>query len=199
MKKITFLLLIISVFSFGQRIKFETFHNNYLNKDFSVFVVPNNKNYFLNIGLPPKENLTNFIYVDVYSKSFESFKNSFLEAKNKFSEWKKTSTQNNITDVSKEIEIKTEKFGFSFVFGDTIYSGFKPMKLSFKYLVEDSKPFLVFYSNGFVSANNQFIRTNGFELRFEDENEIDEFLAKISPEKVIKFLEDKNKTENLLK
>lgn len=183
--------------------KFTTYINSYAQKEFEISVAFDEKN---------REKFT--LYIDAYSlekvhdkggfkveeKELDGFLKAIQEAKAKYIEWVQTAKQNNVTDVTKNMEIKCKAGGY-FLYGREWEFQFM-IKPVFKFMVMKSgnelKYILSVHTGQLTSSSNQYMKVDGFLLLFENTEEVDAFTSELTFEK-IKAFRDKPKSQDLFK
>lgn len=191
-------MILITGFSFGQRLKYTEYYNSYENKKYSIFInYRSPEKYNISVGLPSNDIIAEWVYVEVNNKNINDFRNSFFDAEKKFNEWKTISENEKINDVSKPMKINSKDYNFSFVYGDTLYTT-RSRSLDFKYSIEKGISYLIFYVNGLVSPTNSYMRMNGFTLRFKDNNDVNDFLSVVDNDKISEFIRNDIKNKSLL-
>ncbi|GAB0155903.1 hypothetical protein CHRYSEOSP005_11650 [Chryseobacterium sp. Alg-005] len=196
-KKLILLLLFISFFSFAQRAKFSEYFNSYKDKSYSLFIDYKKDKYTVWVGLPSNDLISDFTYVQFTNKDNVEFLNAFKLAQNKFNEWKKVNDKEKLNSVVKDMDIESKKFHYSFVLGDNLYNT-NSDKLKFKFIVENDIPYCVFYAKGLASSTNSYIRMNGFELRFSNDEDFSNFFEKLKKESILSFIEKDEHKKKLL-
>jgi hypothetical protein len=195
MKKIilTSIFALITILSFSQE-KLASYKNSFFDDEFNILITKEEKGKFkLFIMALSIDNLYKEVGFILSEKEINNFRNKLTEAKTKFGSWKQTAIENNVSDLGKEMNIKCNTLGF---FGTS--SGWKfdyTVECEYEFKIITSKSYLILRSQKLVSSDNQFIDHEGFLLIFQNENEIDDFLSKISDEKISKYIKQEYKSE----
>ena len=108
-------------------------------------------------------------------------------------------TDNNVEDLSKDIDTKKVRALSGFVYGREWHFDFNTL-LNFRFKILNGKYLLILENaHKLQASDNQYIDYDGFFIIFKDVEEIDDFLSKVTEEKVIKFFEENSNKEDLFK
>ena len=134
------------------------------------------------------------------NKRYQGFIDALNHAKIKYQEWVKTAKENNVTELDKEMKIKSKVAGFFLYGGDWHFQYLVNLTFDFKILESDGeiKYLLIIRSGKMQSSSNQFMDVDGVVLVFSSDSEIEEFTNAISLEK-INELKNKPKSDDLFK
>ncbi|PKP33898.1 MAG: hypothetical protein CVU00_09285 [Bacteroidetes bacterium HGW-Bacteroidetes-17] len=198
-------LVFLSLTSFSQK-PFETYTMEYL-KD--------GKEYTIDIAIDTTKKDDFSLYTDMYStdastkslgiiitnKNYESFIEALNAAKAKYIEWTKVAKENNVKELRKEIEVNAKNIKGYFLYGSKWKFDYS-ISLSFTFSVislESGLKYVLIVGTGKMTASdNQFMETDSGLIVFSNVNEIDDFLSKITLDKINEF-KTKPKKEDLFK
>lgn len=198
MKKLLFFFILISGFAFGQRLQYSEYFNSYENKNYKIFLTYRSpEKYTIYISLPSRDIMSDWVYVEVGSKNLDSFKKSILDAKIKFDEWNIISDKAEIKQVSNKMNIASQKYVYSFTYGDNLILT-PARKLSFRYTINEKESNLELYEDLLVNLSNTYMRTRGFSLVFKNESDFDNLLSKLNSIAITEFINTDIKNKNLL-
>ena len=198
----TILLLILPFFLSAQD-KFTTYQNSFGGKnvkDIRISLEDKGK-YTLYIEAIPMDKLfTDPGGINLSEKQNPEFIKALDQAKLKYDEWVKTAKDNNVTELRKDIDVKSISGAF-FKTGSDWNFQFK-VNLSFRFLILKSKDevkYLLTINTGkLTSSSNQFTNVDGFSIIFSSDDEIEKFKEAISITKINEFIA-KPKEKDLFK
>lgn len=130
------------------------------------------------------------------SNQIEELRQSLLQVKSKYEEWCKVAKENNIKEMSKEMDIKlpstticwsSSKWFFSF-----------DNKLTPKFLILDNGKFVVAFMKKAISSSNKYIDETIYWI-FSDTKEFDELASKLDINAIETRLNEKENTSELFK
>lgn len=137
------------------------------------------------------------VCLDIPSKSIPDFITFLNTAKQTYSKWQETAKANNVTELTKDIEIKNFKCGAAFVYGDWNFDF--NILLSPRVKIVDGKMLLIIGTGELQSSSNQFMKHDGLLLAFTNTNEVDDFIGKLNLSKARALFSKKNNTDALFK
>ena len=138
--------------------------------------------------------------IGITKKQYPDFINAINEAKVKYEEWVKTAKDNNVKELSKQMDIKCKVSG-NFIYGKDWHFQFTVNPtFNFKIIEDESdlKYLLIFRTGELTSSSNQYMKVDGFALVFTSTAEIDAFTKAISIEAIDEFIK-KPKEKDLFK
>jgi hypothetical protein len=129
----------------------------------------------------------------------QDFLNAIAEAKLKYEEWIKIAKENNVKDLYKPMNIKS-KVDTYFSYGKWQFHYDVDLIFAFNVLESSSGLYytLTISTGELKSSSNEFMKVDGFYLRFSSPNEIDTFTNEISMQKINDFM-NKPKVKDLFK
>ncbi len=204
---VTTLLLcsIITLQSYGQE-DYETYRMSYLTTpdDFKISVTGGAKQkvifYIGAIDIKTAEiNKIGIRLEDMLEN--ERFRDYVNECKAKYIEWKDVAIKNNVTKLSKEMEIKSPKMGaYWYHYNGWEFDDNVRLRAVFKIVESDSRIqyLLLFYTQELQSISNEYITSDGPTIVFNSSEEIEDFVEKLDFVKAREFLEAP-KVEDLFK
>lgn len=192
------LLVFVGFKSFGQE-KFSDYQNSYPKETYNIRIDSKDKERFS-------------LFIDVFSldrvhevggflinqKNYPAFIKAINDAKAKYEEWVNTAKINKVDELIKSMSFNSEAKAY-FLFGDKWqFQDYVNLKFDFRIIEEDGEInyYLMILSGELTSSSNQFMKINGLALVFSSTKEIEDFLSKISKEKIDVFL-NKPKKEAL--
>ena len=134
--------------------------------------------------------------ISIESDKLEEFKQSLVQMKEKFEEWSKVATDNNVTEMSKEMGIKFPSTTFCWLSSKWFFS-FR-QKVNPKFLILDNGNHVAFFVKKVESSSNEYIDET-FYWVFSNSEEFDELISKLDYEKIKSELEKKESASDLFK
>ena len=203
MKKIIFTVLISMLVSFGvfAQEKFTTYDNTYAKKTYDIQLsIKDNDKFTLYIDAMSLDNLHETGGFMIDNKKYQGFIDALNQAKIKYQEWVKTAKENNVTELDKEMKIRSKVSGFFLYGGDWHFQYLVNLTFDFKILESggETNYLLIIRSGEMQSSSNQFMDVDGVVLVFSSDSEIEEFTNAISLEKINEF-KNKPKSDDLFK
>lgn len=194
MKKLIYILaMTLAQAGFGQ-LKYESYKMSYSEKIYAIQVAEDGEVYIDIHSLDQSTRKVGFI---MKLKDIPDFISCLETSKAKFVEWKKVAIQNNVKEVKKPLDCTIETDAF-FTYGDWQFdfnvqpeSIFMVMPLS----NGTTKYIHVIRSGKLVSSKNDYIESDGGAIIFQSAAEFDDFIAKIRPEAIQKFLDSRPKED----
>ncbi|WP_288370319.1 hypothetical protein [uncultured Algoriphagus sp.] len=198
MKKLLIILALgnfVSISSFAQE-KYTTYYSSYFDKDYEIDVSFKDNKLGLYIDLAGLDRLRETGGISINDKSYDGFMENLQFARSKYEEWIKVAIENDVRDLTKDVELKTEVITGYFVSGGEYTFDFS-VRPSFDFKILDDEKglrhLLIFRTGELESSSNRYITASDFVMVFSSLEEMDEFIELISKEKLNEF---KNKTSD---
>jgi hypothetical protein len=181
--------------------KFNTYENSYIQKTYPIQIsVKDKDDYSLYIDAFSLDKIHSDGGITIKKEQYQDFVKALTEAKGKYEEWVKIAKENNIKEFDKSMNISSVVDGY-FMYGAKWNFQFGVF-LKFDFIVREIggnvQHLLLVKTGELQSSRNEYIKVDGFALVFTSAKEIDEFLAKISVDKINEF-QNKPKKEDLFK
>ncbi len=132
-------------------------------------------------------------------KRYDKFITAFKSAKEKYIEWQETAKQNGVKTMNKRLNIVNRQDAFFYSASKRIIC--RNVDLFFVFSITENNGesvcLLLVGTTKLKSSNNQFITHDGGMLVFKSADEIENFINKISEEKLNTFLSDSKNTEKV--
>lgn len=192
MKKLLFAIMLVPiVFTSHAKSFVGTYTLSFFNKSFNVEAGVINKGKFP-IYIDVVGETSEKAYISVDSKDLEKFKQSLLSMKDKYIEWSKIATDNNVSEMSKFMDIKFPPVA---IFWETSKIHFSVNnKLNPVFSVSESGHSAII-AVPTKSATNRYITENIY-WAFSTPEEIDELISLLDIEKITSIIsETKNLTD----
>jgi hypothetical protein len=137
--------------------------------------------------------------ISIDSSKYKIFIESINQAKLKYIDWIKTAKDNNVKEVTKQMEISCKADAY-FEYGDTQFQFDDPLDFEFKIIGSNGilKYLLTINTGALQSSSNEFMKVDGFALVFASVNDIDNFVNAISEQKINDYV-NKPKSKDLFK
>lgn len=130
-------------------------------------------------------------------EKMKSLVDNLGDALSTYVEWDSISVANNVTDLNKELSIKSEKFESAFIYGSSWnFDYVVRLSYTFKHM-DDGKPVLIVRTGELQSGSNQYIDSDGGVFVFSSEDEIEEFIDSLDRRHVENYFNKKQNTESL--
>ena len=166
-----------------------------------------NKNYEIEASKGKSDDFTVYIQVNaersttkanymIKSSKLNEFKDALIATKDKYVEWSKVAKDNNVTDMSKEMDIKFPNVDIAWLGSKWFFSFGK--KLSPKFLILKDGQHVVAFVNKSTASSNQYIDETTYWV-FADVKEFDEFIEKLDFDKIKSKLEKSESKAELFK
>lgn len=198
---ITLFALLFTATNVKAQEKFSTYENSFVQKTYPIQISVKEKDDFvLYVDAFSLDKIHSDGGITIKSNKYQDFLNALTEAKGKYEEWVKTAKENNIKELDKSMTISSVVDGY-FLYGTKWNFQFGVfLKFDFRVREIDGKVqhILLVKTGELQSSSNQFMTVNGFALIFTSTQEIDDFLSKISMDKIKEF-QNKPKKEDLFK
>lgn len=173
-----------------------TYTSSYFNKTYDIEAseIKNDK-FSVYIGVTA-ENSSTKAMIEVESDKLEDFKQALLQTRDKFVEWSKVAKENNVKDMSKEMEVTFPSISVCWL-GSKWFFSFGE-KLKPKFLILDNGNFVVSFYKKVTASSNEYIDEKIYWV-FSDSKEIDELISKLDVEKIKAKLQENVKAADLFK
>jgi hypothetical protein len=191
------LLTITTVESYAQE-KFTTYDNTYIGKTFDIKLSLEVEDLY--IDAMSLDELYDKGGIRIKKNQHQDFLNAMAEAKTKYKEWVKTAKENNVRELNKSMDIKSE-VGSYFLYGsEWKFQLLVNLTFDFEILENEGELtyLLIIRTGELKSSSNEHLKVDGFLLIFSSVDEIDAFTNKISRQKIDAFI-DKPKEKDLFK
>lgn len=190
--KTIFLALVLVVASIvGAQEKIDSYKSEFTGETYDILFAldENQKHFTLYVDLFSLDKYTPTGGIFMSNSSNERFYKALTDAKKKYAEWIAVAKENNVTQVSKDMDTECTVAGY-FYYGDKWRFQWR-LDIDFRFkITEGAKEYLLIINTGKItSSENEYIDHKGFALVFTSPEEVDEFLAKISPEKMSQSVE----------
>lgn len=206
MKTLIFLLvyvfLSINLFSQTDYCKYD---NSYEEKTYKITLnIFKNNTYSVNIYAQPIDRLIDNGGFEISQNQLDGFLSNLNFAKQKYIEWDSIARVNNVSEISKKIDLKSQKIRGYFYFGNSWDLDYYVLP-NFEYRIipsEDStshKRLLIVRTGELQSSTNEFTKCDGFALVFTSVEEITNFINLISKDKIDSFILKNPNKEDLFK
>ena len=194
----TLIMSLMTLMSFGQE-KYSTYFHLANASAYNVLIsYPDyDDGYLLWVEMMPINKRSEIGGVIIPEDGHSLFISAFNEAKLKYTEWVNTAKENNVTDLRKSMSYKAVVGGF-FKYGGT-WNFQAVVNLTFEFAIVNNIYLLIARTGNLTSSSNQFVTHDGFWFMFENEEEINDFLNILSPEKVVEFTNNRSKSNDLFK
>lgn len=134
----------------------------------------------------------------VEGKEVDAFKASFMQARDKFTEWSNLAKQNGVTDLDKEMEIDFPRLASYFQYGDLHFAFGQRAKFRFK-IMKDGRHVLLAGTGELTASDNQFMKIDGLIFAFKTADEVDAMLQLLDPQKLAEHFAAKKQKADLFK
>lgn len=205
MKKIITVLAIcifaLTTFTSSAQEKLSSYDNTYSKKTYEILISSKEKEKFtLYVDAMSLDKLHNDGGFMIDQKYHANFLSALQEASVKYEEWVKTAKENNVKDLDKTMTIKSKCASYFKYGSDWNFQFLVNLTFDFRVLESggETKHLLIVRTGELQSSSNQFMKVDGFVLVFSSIDEINEFTAAISLDKISEFV-NKPKSEELFK
>ena len=173
-----------------------TYTLSYFNKTYDIEAseIKNDK-FSVYIGVNAESNSTKAM-IEVESDKLEEFKQALLQMKEKFIDWSKVAKENNVKEMTKEMDISFPSTTICWL-GSKWFFSFG-QKLKPKFLILDDGRFVVTFVKKVTASSNEYIDEKIYWV-FSDSKEIDELISKLDVEKLKSKLQENVKAADLFK
>ncbi|PXV61980.1 hypothetical protein CLV62_12323 [Dysgonomonas alginatilytica] len=191
--KLVFLVCIflISNASFAEK-TVGSYSSSYFNKvyDIEAGEIKNGK-FSVYIQVPAKSDNRTMVLIE--SDQIKEFNSILLQMKDKFVEWSKVAKDNNVTELSKSMDLRLPKTTICWQGSKWFFSFGQKLQPSF--MILESGKHVVTLVQKVTSSSNQYIDETIYWV-FADPQEIDELIAQLDFDKIkSKLEEDKNSSD----
>jgi|SRR5690606_8537682 len=194
MKKITLLLLLISATAVKAQKKIDQYSSEYFNKEYNIEASLDKKGEFdVYIGIA-SETVSSEARIMLKSKDINDFINALIETKTKYVEWSKVAKENNVDNLTKDIDVKFPNVGIAWLGSKWFFSMSQRLKPKFS-ILNDGRHIVMFVNNN-TASSNQFIKETTYWI-FTDENEFDVLISKIKYDTVKNKLDAEESKKDL--
>ena len=131
----------------------------------------------------------------VESSDLDKFKQSLIQTRDKYEEWSKVAKDNNVKDMSKEMDIKYPSMTVCWLGSKWFFSN---QKLQPRFLIVDSGKHLVTFIKKVKASSNQYIDETIYWV-FSSSKEIDELLSQLDFTTIKSKLEERESESGLFK
>ena len=198
MKKnyLTLMLCVFCVVGLNAEKVVDTYTLSYFNKTYDIEAseIKNDK-FSVYIGVNAERNSTKAM-IEVNSENLEEFNQALRQMKDKFVDWSRVAKENNVKEMSKEMEITFPSISICWL-GSKWFFSFGE-KLKPKFLILDNGNFVVSFYKKVTASSNEYIDEKIYWV-FSDSKEIDELVSKLNVEKLKSKLQEKVKAADLFK
>ncbi|SHG27529.1 hypothetical protein [Chryseobacterium vrystaatense] len=166
---------------------------SYFNKNYEIEAsTGKNNNFTIYIQVNAERSKTKANYM-IKSDRLNEFKEALILTKDKYVEWTKVAKENNVTDMSKDIDIKFPNIDIAWLGTKWFFSFGK--KLSPKFMILKNGQNIVSFVNKNTASSNQYIDETTYWV-FADVKEFEEFILKLDFDKIkVKLEKSENKAE----
>ena len=198
MKKIILVLCLLTfILPIKAQQKVGEYTNSYVSKTFSIEAVEKNNKIDVVYISVPTDMKSRPAYIVVNGKDLELFKTALELARDKFSEWKKVATDNNVTEIRKEMGINFPKVTVAWLYGRKWWFSFDN-KINLKFLVlkvSDDTRFVAFWAPTVTSSSNHYIDQK-IDITFANEEDFNSIINQLDGQRILnELLKNKNKSE----
>lgn len=198
MKKIALLLLLIPIIGFSQE-KIDSYFNSAANETFDISIGKANKNevftYYFDCKSVDFNSKQSVIFIE--SNKINDFIDYINYLKDIHTKWSQTATENNVSELIKDIEYKNIPVRVAFSYGDWQFSS-TTLKATFK-ILQGKHYIIINNSRRLVSATNQFMKSDGFMFSFNKAEDFQDIIEKLNNNESFKILNDIKAKDDLFK
>jgi hypothetical protein len=137
------------------------------------------------------------ITLSIDADGIVAFRESLTQAKAKYVSWSKTAKENNVSTLDKTMKDVKFKSSVAYLYGSKWQFDFSVNYIFRAKLIDNQMHLIIQNKRELVSSSNQFIKSDGFLLVFESEQEINDFISKLDIQEVITHFNKKNSKEDL--
>ena len=136
------------------------------------------------------------IFLSVSSDKVDEFNNSLLQVRDKFKEWRQIARDNNVTDLTKEVDVKIPNVMIGW-YGTQWYFSYRN-SIKALYMILDSGKDVIIIAKEATSSSNRYISETIY-IAFSEPEEIDELVSQLNLEKITSKLNNETNTLDLFK
>ncbi|MDR0367613.1 MAG: hypothetical protein LBH82_00550 [Bacteroidales bacterium] len=190
-----FCLFCIVNVSFAEKVV-GTYSLSYFNKQYDIEAseIKNGK-FSVYIQVSAERDFTRAM-IEVKSSDLEEFTQFLTQMKDKYVEWANVAKENNVTDMSKDMDFKSPSTTICWSSSKWFFSF--GHKLQPRFLILDSGKMVVTIHKKVTASSNQYIDEKIYWV-FSDATEIDELISQLNAEKIISKLQEKENASDLFK
>lgn len=199
MKKLIYLFTILMTINFNAQKKFAEYYTDYWPdiKKFDIEVSGNNEKLdAIWINVRTLDDLRPKGFIKIPINKLPEFIEYLNASKAKYEEWTKIAKENNVLDVTKEIDIKKFSTTVAFQYGKW---QFTTARINPRFLLSKGVAKIVFGTHELTSLSNQFIKSEGLALVFTSIDEINDFISLFDVNKMQEFLNKDSDKKDLFK
>lgn len=195
MKKIFTLLagIILATISSNAQEKVGDYYNNYFSKTYKVEASQSDGNFRVYFNVEGNSNGDDVCF-SLKNEVIDQFVNALCEAKNKYLEWVNVAVNNNVTKMTKEMDITFPRVTIGW-YGSKWWWAFDH-KLTPLFMITDSGKHLFVIAGTATASSNEYIEQK-YYLALECARDFDALISAISPTAIKEKLNNKQKVENL--
>jgi hypothetical protein len=189
------ILALCATQTFAQQ-KLTEYESSYFGKSYAVNVAKSKEgkiSFYIDLESMDKTSKTGFVIIE--EKDLESFLSSIQASKEMYAKWKKTAIDNNVTELSKEMNVPKFKCSAGFSYGKWQFDFSVLPSSSFKII--NGKYLTILHSGELQSSSNQFMKSSGIAIVFDDEKAFDSLIAAVNLTKAKELLDKKDKAASL--
>ena len=136
------------------------------------------------------------IFMSIDSDKVDEFNNSLLQVRDKFKEWRQIARDNNVTDLTKEVDVKIPNVMIGW-YGTQWYFSYRN-SIKALYMILDSGKDVIIIAKEATSSSNRYISETIY-IAFSEPEEIDELVSQLNLEKITSKLNNETNTLDLFK
>ena len=189
------ILALCGAHAFAQE-KLTEYKSSYFDKSYPISVAKSkagNVTFYIDAESMDKSSKAGFLIIE--EKEVEAFILSIKSGKEIYSKWKKTAIDNNVTELSKPMDVPKYKCSAGFSYGKWQFD-FAVNPISF-FKIINGKYLFMLHSGELQSSSNQFMKSSGIAIVLDSEDDFDNLVASISVTKANELLEKKDKAASL--
>lgn len=196
MKKFTvFALFLFCTISMFAQEEIGTYHSSYFDKDLEVLAVSPEEKNSIYISVCGEHSIDDVV-INVEGYAIEEFRSALSQAKSKFAEWAKIAKDNNVKDMTKDMDITFPKVTIAWHSSKWWFSFRQSLKPRFIVTSEGKCAFVI--AGKAVSSSNEYIDQR-YYFALSDVRDFDELLNVTSKEYIASKFTKKQNVEDLFK
>ncbi|MBP1637320.1 MAG: hypothetical protein H6Q18_109 [Bacteroidetes bacterium] len=190
-----FIILIVMVISLStSNAQYKTFVFGNLSYDVDCFY---NSGGFITIKIKMASLDLNQVEMMIGNRvQYDSFIDRLNYSKTKIAEWDSVCKINNITKIDKLIDFKAKSKEEPFIWFGKYYN---TTSLTSTFSFNNGTSSVILHSGRIHALSNKYITCDGGMIIFYSANDIQEMIDEFNLDKIRKYIDDKNKTNELLK